>query len=62
MINTKYHIDNKKEEPLFPKIQNRYKFKSSSAGRYKNFQEFQNLAATRFNNNFKNKLTIHDLK
>ena len=63
MINTKYQIDNKKEETLlFPKIQNRYKFKSSSAGRYKNFQDFQNFVPNAFNNNFKNKLTIHDLK
>ena len=62
LMSKKYQIEYKKEETIFPKIQNRYKFKSSSIGRYKNYQENQNFGQTGYHNNFKNKLTIHDLK
>ena len=68
LINKKFFIDlnnnnneNKKEETIFPKIENRYKFKSSSLGRYK-YPDIQNFGQTGYYNNFKNKLTIHDLK
>ena len=62
LINKKYQIDTKKEETIFPKIQNRYKFKSNSMGKYKNYQEFQNFGQTGYPNQYRNKLTIHDLK
>ena len=62
LINKKYKIDNDKEETIFPKIQNRYKFKSNSLIRHKNYQDIQNFVYTGYNKNFKNKLTIHDLK
>ena len=62
LLNKNYLIDNKKEETIFPKIQNRYKYKSNSMGRFQNYKELQNFALTGYHNNFKNKLTIHDLK
>ena len=62
LINKKYKIDNDKEETIFPKIQNKYKFKSNSLIKYKNYPEVQNFGFTGYNKNFKNKLTIHDLK
>ena len=62
LINKKYQIDTKKEETIFHKIQNRYKFKSNSMGKYKNYQEFQNFGQTGYPNQYRNKLTIHDLK
>ena len=62
LINKKYQIDIKKEETIFPKIQNRYKFKSNSMGKYKNYQDIQNFGHTGYPNQYRNKLTIHDLK
>ena len=62
LINKKYLLDNKKDETIFPKIPNRYKYKSSSIGRLKNFQDLQNFGHTGYHSNFRNKLTIHDLK
>ena len=62
LINKRYQIECGKKETKFPKIQNRYKYKSSSLDRYKNHPEFQNFAITGYHNNFKSKLTIHDLK
>lgn len=62
LINKKYQIDIKKEETIFPKIQNRYKFKSNSMGKYKNYQDMQNFGHTGYPNQYRNKLTIHDLK
>jgi hypothetical protein len=62
LINKKYQIDIKKEETIFPKIQNRYKFKSNSMGKYKNYQDIQNFGHTEYPNQYRNKLTIHDLK
>jgi len=62
LLNKKYKIDNDKEETIFPKIQNRYKFKSSSLIKHKNYPDVQNFGYTGYNKCFKNKLTIHDLK
>ena len=62
LINKKYQIDIKKEETIFPKIQNRYKLKSNSMGKYKNYQDIQNFGHTGYPNQYRNKLTIHDLK
>ena len=62
LLNKKYKIDNDKEETIFPKIQNRYKFKSSSLIKHKNYPDVQNFGYTGYNRCFKNKLTIHDLK
>ena len=62
LINKKYQIDIKKEETIFPKIQNRYKFKSNSMGKYKNYQDIQNFGHTGYPNQYRNKLTIHHLK
>ena len=62
LINKKYQIDIKKEQTIFPKIQNRYKFKSNSMGKYKNYQDIQNFGHTGYPNQYRNKLTIHDLK
>ena len=62
LISKKYKIDNDKEETIFPKIQNRYKYKSNSLIRYKNYPDIQNFGYTGYHKNFKSKLTIHDLK
>ena len=62
LLNKEFLIDIKKEETIFPKITNRYKYKSSSLGRLKNYKDLPNFAHTGYHNNFKNKLTIHDLK
>ena len=62
LITKKYKIDNDKEETIFPKIQNRYKYKSNSLIRYKNYPDIQNFGYTGYHKNFKSKLTIHDLK
>ena len=55
LINKKYQIDIKKEETIFPKIQNRYKFKSNSMGKYKNYQDIQNFGHTGYPNQYRNK-------
>ena len=62
LFNSKYQNDIKKEEILFPQIHNRYKYKSGSIGRSMNYPEIHNFGYTRYQKNFKNKLTIHDLK
>jgi hypothetical protein len=46
LLNKKYKIDNDKEETIFPKIQNRYKFKSSSLIKHKNYPDVQNFGYT----------------
>ena len=62
LFNSKYQNDIKKEEILFPQIHNRYKYKSGSIGRSMNYPEIHNFGYTGYQKNFKNKLTIHDLK
>ena len=40
----------------------KYKYKSNSLIRYKNYPDIQNFGYTGYHKNFKSKLTIHDLK
>ena len=66
-----YNIDNNKEEIIFPlifqpehKIQNKYKDKNNSTtNKHKKYPElYNNFRKTVNSKNFRNKLTIHDLK
>ena len=51
----------KKKKLFFLKLKIDINFKSSSLGRYK-YPDIQNFGQTGYYNNFKSKLTIHDLK